>query len=277
MMPTARCMLLLPLAAVAVAGQPMRSPGSPIAGEPIAQSSRIERNSGPLGLALITPDIDPVHVDAFRGRYGADADSPPRILIHVNRPLLESPSDASVSSTSAGDTKTEQPEPSLADRQTVREIEYLLGRVLRQFGAVLVDFDLARAALLASSAPRAGPAAPGDRVEDSLASIDVERQRASYASVADLALEVLISTRTMTLTEVSGDREVTVPDLQLTALRLRDSAIVGQANAADLLAKVPSGMISSGAADVRSITEATAFVLMEDLLDLSEPLTRTPE
>jgi len=55
--------------------------------------------------------------------------------------------------------------------------------------------------------------------------------------VADVAIEVLISSRSLTVPEVSGDATYTVPDIQATAIRLKDSAIIGQAAASDILGR----------------------------------------
>jgi hypothetical protein len=57
-----------------------------------------------------------------------------------------------------------------------------------------------------------------------------------------------------------------VPDIQATAIRLKDAAIVGQAAASDIIGKgVPAGRVVRQF-DVRDITEATALALMEDML-----------
>ena len=69
----------------------------------------------------------------------------------------------------------------------------------------------------------------------------------------------------------SGDTTVAVPDIQATAIRLKDSAIVGQASASDILGKgVQAGRVIRQF-DVRDITEATALALMEDMLTGKTP------
>ena len=66
--------------------------------------------------------------------------------------------------------------------------------------------------------------------------------------------------------EVSGDVTYPVPDIQATAIRLEDSAIVGQAAASDIIGKgVQAGRVIRQF-DVSDITEATAIALMEDML-----------
>ena len=92
------------------------------------------------------------------------------------------------------------------------------------------------------------------------------RERDALKQVADIAIEVLISSRNLTVRGVAGDATYSVPDIQATAIRLSDSAIIGQASASDVLgAGPPAGQIARrfGAND---ITEATAFALMEDMV-----------
>ena len=57
-----------------------------------------------------------------------------------------------------------------------------------------------------------------------------------------------------------------VPDIQATASRLKDSAIIGQAAASDILGKGAQAGRIVQRFDVRDITEATALALMEDML-----------
>ena len=65
---------------------------------------------------------------------------------------------------------------------------------------------------------------------------------------------------------VSGDQTLTVPDIQATAIRLKDAVILGQAAASDVLGKdVQAGRMVS-TYSVQDITEATALALMEDML-----------
>ena len=56
------------------------------------------------------------------------------------------------------------------------------------------------------------------------------------------------------------------PDIQATALRLKDSEIVGQAASSDVVGKERSAGYYARNFDVREIAEATALALMEDML-----------
>jgi hypothetical protein len=141
----------------------------------------------------------------------------------------------------------------LADQQTVREIERLFGRVFRSAGAKLAD-QRAAAALLADQ-----PNAP-------LGADQSAKEREALKQIADIAIEVLISSRSLTVSGISGETTYTVPDIQTTAVRLSDSAILGQAAASDVLG---GGAAAGGIArkfGAQDITEATAFALMEDML-----------
>jgi hypothetical protein len=145
--------------------------------------------------------------------------------------------------------------PTLADKQTVREVERLFGRAFRNGGAKLADQKVAATLLDDKAEPH------GRLIGDHAA-----KDRAALASIADIAIEVLISSRNLTVPEVSGDKTHTVPDIQATAIRLKDSAIVGQASASDVLGKDAQAGRIVKQFDVRDITEATALALMEDML-----------
>lgn len=226
--------------------------------------------------ALISPDAVQALTEKFRAAYGQSAS--PRIVIHVNRALVEPSSGLRLTgrsekySESTSTQKGAEPTttadksgentysageahkaPALADQQTVREIERLFGRVFRHGGARLAD-QRAAAALIE---PAAGAQLTADQSS---------KERESLKQIADIAIEVLISSRDLTVPGVSGDSSYTVPDIQTTAVRLSDSAILGQAAASDVLGR------GTGAAGIarqyssQDITEATAFALMEDML-----------
>jgi hypothetical protein len=142
--------------------------------------------------------------------------------------------------------------PTLADRQTVRDVERLMGRPLRLGGVSLIDQRVATQ--LMSDKPIGGTLLRGE-------SEQARKDREAIAKLADVVVEVLISSRQMTVTEVSGDKTYTVPDIQVTAMRLNDARIVGQASASDLMSRR-----QTRAADVREVTEGVALALMEDML-----------
>lgn len=152
---------------------------------------------------------------------------------------------------SAGD----KPAASLADKLTVREVESLFGRPFRVAGATLADQKVA-SSLIADQPIDHFTTATND---------SARKDRDALAKVADVVIEVLISSRTATVAEVSGDRTVSIPDIQVTAIRLSDSAIIGQASAADVLGKDRYAARAVRQFDVRDITEATALALMEDI------------
>jgi hypothetical protein len=135
----------------------------------------------------------------------------------------------------------------------VREIERLFGRVFRNAGAKLADQRAATALL---------DGEPGVQ----LASGQGDKERTALKQIADIAIEVLISSRDLTVTGISGDKTYTVPDIQTTAIRLSDSAILGQASASDILGVGVSGGNAARRFSAQDITEATAFALMEDML-----------
>lgn len=149
----------------------------------------------------------------------------------------------------------EKPTVTLADRQTVRDVERLFGRPLRIGGAQLADQRVV--ASLLESRP----------LDDVLvgASENARRDRAALSKSADAVLEVLISSRSITLPGFNGSEVRTVPDIQATLIRLSDGAILGQASATDVLGKDRNAGPVVRNYDVRDIAEATALALMEDV------------
>ena len=83
--------------------------------------------------------------------------------------------------------------------------------------------------------------------------------------ITEVVLEVLVSSRDIVVPRVSGDQVYSVPDIQVTAMRVHDSAILGQASSADILGKDRYAAPLVMNFDVREIAEATALALMEDM------------
>jgi hypothetical protein len=145
---------------------------------------------------------------------------------------------------------------SLADRQTVRDVERLFGRPLRTGGAALADQRVATQLIADRELKSFAVPTEGEQAR---------KDREALGRIADVVLEVLISSRTVTVSEISGDRTMTVPDIQATAIRLKDSAVIGQASASDLLGNDRNAGRVARNFDVRDIAEATALALMEDM------------
>ena len=152
-------------------------------------------------------------------------------------------------------TAGDKPATTLADRQTVREVERLFGRPFRYAGASLADQKIA--ASLIADKPIDNFVAPANDA--------ARKDRDALAKVADVVIEVLVSSRNVTVTGVSEDKVVSVPDIQVTAVRLADSAIIGQASSSDILGRDQQAGRLVRQFDVRDITEATALALMEDI------------
>lgn len=212
------------------AAQPARQPGEQKVYTPAAET-------------LIARSAADGVMEGFRKNYRT-AENAPRLVVYVNRALLDSGS---------GQKPADARPAALADQQTVREVERLFGRVFRHAGAQLADQKIATALL---------PEQPGAHLTGDSAAKD----REALAKVADIAIEVLISSRSLTLPGLSGDQTFPVPDIQATAIRLKDAAIVGQAAASDIIGKgLQAGRVLRQF-DVSDITEATAIALMEDML-----------
>jgi hypothetical protein len=150
---------------------------------------------------------------------------------------------------------TEKTGATLADKQTVRDVERLFGRPLRMAGASIADQRVATQLLAGRPLQKLQTEAEQAR-----------KDREALGKIADVAVEILISSRQMTVPEVSGDKTYSVPDIQATAIRLSDSRVMGQATASDIIGKDQyAGRIVRNF-DVREIAEATALALMEDML-----------
>jgi hypothetical protein len=150
---------------------------------------------------------------------------------------------------------TDRPSATLADKQTVRDVERLFGRPFRMAGAHLADQRIATQLMTGR---------PLQNLQTE--SEQARKDREALGKIADVAVEVLISSRQITVPEISGDKTYSVPDIQATAVRLSDARIVGQTTASDIIGKdAYAGNIARNF-DVREIAEATALALMEDML-----------
>jgi hypothetical protein len=232
---------------------------------PITDNQKIYKQ--PVGnVLLVPPEVINSVIAKFRDAFAAPG--APRLVIYVNRELVDTTSGLKLTGHTEQYEKTDAvtktsgvntyaavapAPPTLADKQTVRDIERLFGRVFRSGGATLADQKTA-VDLLADK--------PGQRLLGDQAA----KEREALSGIADIVIEVLISSRNLTVPGVSGDQVLAVPDIQATAIRLKDSAIIGQASASDVLGKgAPAAQIAR-TFDVRDITEATSIALMEDML-----------
>ncbi|MDB6063885.1 MAG: hypothetical protein JWR26_93 [Pedosphaera sp.] len=233
---------------------------------------------------LIAADQAQSIVDQFRTNYSRMGN--PRVLIYVNRELVDATSglklasrsekvettrtESAAGSTNAADGKPTtttqtvannqysgngQATPTLADRQTVRDVERLIGRPLRAAGVTLVDQPVAAQLI-------------GNRTVDSITA-DAEqarKNREAVNAIADVVVEVLISSRNITVSEASGDKNYSVPDIQMTAIRLKDAKMIGQATASDVMNRAGGPAFAARNFGVQDITEGTALALMQDIL-----------
>jgi len=143
---------------------------------------------------------------------------------------------------------------SLADRQTTRDVERLVGGPFRDAGAALVDQSTANALLGGRSPDPATLSADSSRAD-----------RDKLASVADIAVEVLVSSKSVKVQEISGDHNYTLPDITATAIRLKDAKVLGQASATDVINRAGNAGYAARNFSVDQITEATALALMDDM------------
>lgn len=237
---------------------------------------------------LISPEQAQGIIARFKDAYqkmGA-----PRVVIAVNRDLVDESTGMKLTShkrvVETSRTSTDQPpaalpaataapprtdrvastniyrvrdakEVPLADKQTMRDVERLFGRPLRLAGVHLADQRVASQML-------AGTPVDGFAIEPG--SDQARKDREALAQVADVVLEILVSSKEVQVPDWSGAATYAAPDIQATAIRLKDSRIVGQATAADLIGQGPSAGQAMRNFGIREIAEATALSLMEDMM-----------
>ncbi|MDD2762987.1 MAG: hypothetical protein PHE83_03310 [Opitutaceae bacterium] len=287
---------LLPVAFAAADDTPPPEPppvsrvdAPPAAPAPAAEEQKLYAPSA----TLIAPEQARAIIDKFKDAYAKLGN--PRLLIYVNRELVDPVGGFKLAGrtehTEATRTVTENDQPrrngagqepagqggtetnseyvsaqntytagdtarpALADRQTVRDIERLFGRPLRVAGATLADQATA-VALIADRPLDHFTAAAND---------EARKDREALEKIAEVVVEVLVSSRPLTVAEISGDKTYTVPDIQATAIRLKDAAILAQASAGDVLGRKPQAARLVRIFDVNDIAEATALALMEDM------------
>jgi hypothetical protein len=226
---------------------------------------------------LIAPEQAQGIIDRFKEQYPKLGS--PRVVVYVNRDLVDENSGMKLSSHKqviettrpadaggnarpvermvstniyrVGDGK----ETPLADKQTVRDVERLFGRPLRMAGVQLADQRVAAQLIGARSLDHVS--ADGEQAR---------RDREALAKIADVVLEILVSSKDVTLPGVSGDRIYSAPDIQATAIRLSDARILAQATASDLIGQGAAAGMAARNYGVREIAEATALSLMEDMM-----------
>ena len=226
--------------------------------------------------ALVTPEQAQGIMDRFKTAYPRLGN--PRFLLYVNRELVNEQSGLKIthgtqhlettknsggatSDWSSVKTSTDQSfranetvQPTLADKQTVRDVERLFGRPLRQAGASLVDQKVA--AQLIADKPITDFVGSSDTPES-------RKDREALGKIADVVIEILISSKTVSVPTISDAQTISIPDIQATAISLKDSKIIGQASSTDVTNRVPPSSLAGYG--VPEITEATALALMEDL------------
>ncbi len=226
--------------------------------------------------ALVTPEQAQATINRFKDAYPKLGS--PRLLIYVNRELVNEHSGMQLtgrtehvdSTQTTGGTNAvsttvnssadntyhpgDKPQPTLADKQTVRDVERIFGRPLRAAGASLADQQVA-AELIADK--------PLTEFIGTTDSPQAQKDREALGKIADAVIEVLISSKSVTVPTISSSQNITIPDIQATAIALKDSKIIGQVSSSEVVNRVPPA--SLGNYDVREITEATVLALMDDM------------
>lgn len=95
----------------------------------------------------------------------------------------------------------------------------------------------------------------------------VIEEAANPGAKIDIALNLMISGRTIQITGFSGEAvNKVVPEVQVTAIRLADGAIIGQAGTVDLIGQRQDSWVTVERVGVPEVMRATALVLLEDMV-----------
>jgi len=151
----------------------------------------------------------------------------------------------------------ERGEQTVEQQQTVRELERLIGRRLRRAGAALADQGVATALIADRPLRDVVAATEGEQAR---------KDREALGRIADVAIEILILERDVTVPRISGDQVLARPEIQLTAIRLSDARMVGQATSAEVLgsdAVASQRLLRNGLGE---IADATVLRLMDDMM-----------
>jgi hypothetical protein len=204
---------------------------------------------------LVTPEQAQNIINRFKQAYLKLGS--PRFLIYVNRELIHQQSAMkSIQGTQTGESPraSTAAESTATDKPMGRDVERFFGRPLRDAGATLADQKAAAQVI-------------GDKpIDEFLGSTDTpeaRQDREALGKIADAVIEVQVSSRTVAVPALPESQTITVPEIQATAINLKDSKIIGQASSSDLTARVPPSTLTRFR--VREITEATALALMQDM------------
>ena len=88
---------------------------------------------------------------------------------------------------------------------------------------------------------------------------------ADLTNLPEVSFEVLISEREITVNGIKGKQTHSVPDIQVTAIRMTDGRIIGQATVLDLFPRRSTAARMLQRYDIQQLTEATALALMKDI------------
>jgi hypothetical protein len=173
-------------------------------------------------------------VDLFKPEY-AKLESP-RLLIYVTRDLAAPVAGGS------------------DDPQSLPDVQHLFSRPLQFAGANLTDPNLA-AAMLAGK--------PVEYFTGALDTPQVRKDRAALARIADVVIEVVITSKTVSVSAAADAQAVAIPEIQSKAVRLSDGKILGRGYSTQMTNRIPPAKLVKY--DVREIAEAAALALMEQM------------
>jgi len=96
-------------------------------------------------------------------------------------------------------------------------------------------------------------------------------------SKPEVVLNVLAGNKSLLVRGFNSQSVTTsVPDVRITAVRLSDRAIVGQASTTDLLGDHPNAWVAVQRVGVPELLKATALILLEDMIDRRTPVAVLP-
>ena len=202
---------------------------------------------------LVTPEQAQSIINRFKDAYPKLGN--PRLLVYVNPELIDQqpPAKKSQGETAAAAKPDKKPQVTATNAALAGEVERYFARPLRDAGASLAD---------TKSAAQIMSGKPLDAFLGVSDSAEIQKDREALGKIADAVIEILISTRNVTVPDAAG-QNLSIPEIQATAINLKDSKILGQAASADMTSRVPASAL--GKLGTREISEATALTLMQDM------------
>jgi hypothetical protein len=155
----------------------------------------------------------------------------------------------------ASEIRDSQIVPTTPDPAMVYDVGHLFARPFRAAGALIVSDKTAK---------QLTKGQPVGELIGLTNTPEAQVRREVLGGGADVVVEIEIFMRSIGIASISGQQTLSIPELTVTAISLRDGKIVGTASSSDVTKNI--SLERMGVMDVRQLTEATALALMNDMV-----------